>query len=431
MRSLFRRTFVAFVASFAVLLVVLIGALVAGYNHSLSTWSARRLTMVEETARRVLSGEADAAERMPPDVPVFIYDRDGALIASNRGIGRRREADETRLPVERDGRVLGYFSVGTTAFRSDAANRALAESLVRAAAVGTVVAFGAALVTAWGFARSLTSPAARVAEGIDSITSGAARVPIPEDGAEEVVRIARSANTLAARLQDERRLRSQWAQDVTHDLRTPVASVRAQLEAIVDGVYPADTDTVRTALSELGRIERLIADLEELMRLEQPELSLNLETFSAEDFANSLRQRFQHEIERKGLHWEARILAAHIAADEPLLYRAVSNVVSNAVRYAPEHECITFSVEKPSDRPWVRIRVTNSGPPIAQEEVARLFERLYRGEYGRNTEGSGLGLTIARRVVLLHDGQINVTSSRKEGTVVTIDLPQPPSYRLL
>lgn len=450
MGSLFRRTLIAFVTSFAVLLVVLSGALVAGYNYSLSTWSARRVAMVEEGARRILSrdsaaGEEGAQELIPQDVPVFVYDRDGRVIASNRGVGRRREHDEERIPVRENGALRGYYSVGSTAFRNDAANRALTESLLRAAAAGAVAAFGAALVTAWGFARSLTSPAARVAEGIDSIAYGRPAAAIPEQGTEEIARIARAANTLASRLSNERELRAQWAQDVTHDLRTPIASIRARLEAILDGVYTPDAGTIQATLGELGRVERLIADLEELMRLEQPDLALNGSTFSSDDFVETLRQRFHHEIERKQLVWRVHLGVQALCADEALIYRAVSNVVSNAVRHAPERGVINLRIDPArgkhgthethethetreaagprTENGGVRITVTNEGPPIPPEELERLFERLYRGEYARNTPGSGLGLTIARRIVLLHNGSIRISSDHDRGTVVSITLP--------
>ena len=424
MHSLFRRTFIAFISSFAVLLVVLGGALVAGYNHSLSTWSARRVLMVEEAARRILTGAAETGDAIPQDIPVFVYDRHGTLVVTNRGVGRRREGEQDeRMPVRENDTLLGYFSVGTTAFRNDAANRALAQSLVRAAAAGAVAAFGAAMVAAWGFARSLTSPAARVAEGIDSIAYRTPAARIPEVGAEEIARIARAANTLATRLGEEQRLRSQWAQDVTHDLRTPIASIRAQLEAIVDGVYPADAETVKATLAELGRMERLIVDLEELMRLEQPDVTMNVTTFSAEDFTETLRQRFQHEIEKKRIAWIADLRVFLITADETLLYRAVSNVVSNAVRHAASEGRVRLLVE-PAPHGRLRLAVTNDGPPIPSEELDHLFERLYRGEYARNTEGSGLGLTIARRIVLLHNGTIEITSTAAGGTTVSITLPQ-------
>ncbi len=424
MRSLFRRTFIAFISSFAVLLIVLGGALVAGYHHSLSTWSARRMTMVENAARRILSGSPAGEEQLPQDVPVFIYDASGRLIASNRGVGRRRdlEHEEQRVALRAGERLMGYYSVGSTVFRNDAANRALAQSLVRAAAAGALAAFAAAVVAAWGFARSLSNPAARVAEGIDSIAHGAPTEPIPEQGAEEIARIAHAANMLAVRLSNERSLRAQWAQDVAHDLRTPIASIRAQLEAIVDGVYQPDPKRINGTLAELGRVERLIADLDELMRLEEPNVKMNLSRFSAADLAATLAQRFGHELEKKQILWEVDAQDAQLSGDETLLHRALSNVLANAIRHTPERGRIRLALVRGGE--GVRITVTNDGPPIPPHELPHLFERLYRGEYARNSDGSGLGLTIAQRIVLLHNGTIDISSNTAEGTTVSIALPQ-------
>ncbi len=424
MRSLFRRTFIAFISSFAVLLIVLGGALVAGYHHSLSTWSARRMTMVENAARRILSGSPAGEEQLPQDVPVFIYDASGRLIASNRGVGRRRdlEHEEQRVALRAGERLMGYYSVGSTVFRNDAANRALAQSLVRAAAAGALAAFAAAVVAAWGFARSLSNPAARVAEGIDSIAHGAPTEPIPEQGAEEIARIAHAANMLAVRLSNERSLRAQWAQDVAHDLRTPIASIRAQLEAIVDGVYQPDPKRINGTLAELGRVERLIADLDELMRLEEPNVKMNLSRFSAADLAATLAQRFGHELEKKQILWEVDAQDAQLSGDETLLHRALSNVLANAIRHTPERGRIRLALVRGGE--GVRVTVTNDGPPIPPHELPHLFERLYRGEYARNSDGSGLGLTIAQRIVLLHNGTIDISSNTAEGTTVSIALPQ-------
>ncbi len=426
MHSLFRRTFAAFVFSFAVLLIVLAGALVSGYHHSLARWSERRELMVEEAVRRVLGGESPVDAGLPQDIPVFIYDREGALVASNRGGGWRRETDQwERYVLHREGGVVGHYEIGPTAFRNDAANRALTGSLTRTAAAGAGAALAVALFAAWRFARSLSRPAARVAAGIDSMAHEREMLPIPEQGAEEISRIARSANTLAARLQDERLLRAQWAQDVTHDLRTPIASIRAQLEAVADGVYSPDPKRIQATLAELSRVETLIADLDELMRLEAPELRVRIAEFCAHEFADTLRQRFEHEITRKRISLTVDLRLDIVSADEALLHRAVSNLLSNAIRHAPEAGRISFSVA-PSGADRAEIRIHNEGAPVPETELPHLFDRLFRGEYARNSPGTGLGLTIARRIALVHGGAIEITSSESAGTTARILLPHRP-----
>ncbi len=429
MNSLFRRTFIAFVASLVVLCIVLAGALIAGYNRSMVTWSARRTEMVQEAAYRILSGaaeEPDAVTVLPPDVPVFIYDAEDRLVASNRGVGRRRELEHVqRLPVHANGTLLGTVSIGSTAFRNDAANSALVESLAGAAVAGVLAAVAAAILVAWLFARSLSGPAARVAEGIDRIAHGVRSSPIPEEGAAEVVRIAQAANTLSARLRGEQELRAQWARDVTHDLRTPIASMRSQLEAIVDGVHSAGPATVQSTLAELERVEHLIADLDELMRLEEPNVEVRVRQIPAEEFLATLHQRFSRDIEEKRIVFTRDVRIPAIAGDERLLNRAFSNLLNNAIRHAPAGARVVLRIE-PASEQAVCLSVTNDGEPIPQEELPHVFDRLYRGEYARNSSGSGLGLTIAKRIVLLHEGEIDIQSSSERGTTVRIRLPRSP-----
>ncbi|TVQ17828.1 MAG: sensor histidine kinase [Spirochaetaceae bacterium] len=437
MRSMFRRTILAFTVSLVLLLVVLSAALIGGYYHSVTRWSERRIMMVEAAASDILRGASRSGDSLPQDVPVFVYDRSGTLVASNRGGGWRRDTEHwERLAIDDDGVAVGHVEIGQAAFRNDAANRALMQTLVRTSAAGALVALAAAMVVAWLFARSLSRPAARVAEGIDAIADGTARVPIPEHGAEEISRIARAANTLAARLQSERALRAQWAQDVTHDLRTPIASIRAQLEAVVDGVYVADSQRISGTLGELGRVEALIADLDELMRLESPEVVLKPASVATADLVATLRQRFDHEIDRKRISFLADLATPTIWADEALLDRAVSNLLANALRHAPEGGTVAItvqSVQEPAESGdpcppgrSVVLSVCNDGPPIPPDELPHLFDRLFRGEYARTSAGSGLGLTIARRIVTLHGGTIGISSSRADGTIVRVVLPGRP-----
>jgi len=267
---------------------------------------------------------------------------------------------------------------------------------------------------------------------------------IPEVGVREVAGIAHSANLLARRLEQEQGIRAQWVQDVAHDLRSPVAMIKAQLEAIADGLYQADPQRLGKLLTELGRVEQLISDLDELMRLEAPELQPEIRAFPVDAFLESLQDRFADSLAARNMElqvdnsWER----AAITGDENLLYRAVSNLLSNAIRYGGDDSggkvrCSVVPIESGqttsaagklleanANAPTARITVWNDGTPVPPEDLPRVFDRLYRGEYARNTAGCGLGLTIARRIVQLHGGSIRMDSSADAGTTVTIDLPQ-------
>ncbi len=462
MNSLYRRIMAAILLTVLVILGIVVFGLFSGYNRSLAAWSTERRFAVERAARETLrasraddpradypraddphrdgpwtgdAGTSEPSDIVPPaallplDVPVFIYDRDRELIASNRGVGRRRELEGMPLnPVRTpDGTVLGYYSVGAAQFQADTANQALLAALRRAAVAALLAAVVLAVVSAPMLARSLSRPAREVAAGIDRMAEGALETRIPEVGVREIAGIARSANLLAARLEEEQQIRAQWVQDVAHDLRSPVAMIKAQIEAIADGVYAADPPRMRRLMGELGRMEQLISDLDELMRLEAPGLSPERREFSARSFLEDLRERFTDLLAENSMTLETTIVLESgavtdvIQGDENLLYRAVSNLIANAIRYGTGNivRCTVGSV----DHDVVRISVWNDGPTVPPEDLSRVFDRLYRGEYARNTPGSGLGLTIARRIAELHGGTIRMDSAAGSGTTVTIELP--------
>ncbi|TVR91916.1 MAG: sensor histidine kinase [Spirochaetaceae bacterium] len=439
MNSLFGRILIAFVLTFLLMYGTAAAVLFSGYYRSLSVWSAERVASVENAVGEVLETHEPPLPAGPRDevspgalglderlvgiaVPVFVYDTEGQLIASNRGAGRRRETEGTaRAPVyDSEGSLLGYYATVAAQFHQDEANRALLDSLVHASLLGGLAALSVALATAFALSRMLAGPARQVAAGIDSLSNGledGLDVPnaVPEIGTTEIARIARATNSLVERLRGERRIRAQWSQDLAHDLRSPVASIRAQLEAVLDGVYRADPERIGSTLRELARVEGLVEDLEELMRLEEPELKVSLSTIDSRQFLDSLSERFNHEVVRKELRLELHSDVPEFTADEDLLYRAASNLLSNAIRHTDHAGTICVQVHAQSNS--VCFDVVNSGTPIPDHDLPHLFDRLYRGEYARNSVGSGLGLTIARRIVLLHGGSISIESGAQSGTV--------------
>ncbi len=168
-------------------------------------------------------------------------------------------------------------------------------------------------------------------------------------------------------------------------------------------------------------MEALIDDLEMLMRLESPEARLSPQMIEARPFALETTQRFEAQIKRKGIRIAQDIRIRTFEGDSLLLSRAVSNLLSKAIRHVDEHGCITVGIK--NEKGTVVISVHNTGTPIPPEELPKLFERLYRGEYARNSAGSGLGLTIVDRIARLHGGSASITSSPGEGTEARISFP--------
>lgn len=415
--TLFRRTLGAFLLLTVVLVAVLVVVMRSGYTRSLDAWSTQREQTLQQIALDVLRGETEPT--LPMDVPVFIFNTDRELVVSNRGVGRRRDLDDVpMMEVRHQGRHMGFVAAGPAMFQADTANRALVAALTRAAITGIVLVGFFAVAIALVLARALSQSAMRVAAGIDRIARGEAGVQIQETGAREIRGIAESANLLARRIDAEQQIRAQWVQDVAHDLRSPVASVKAQLEAIADGVHQPDAKRLSRLQEEMTRMETLIGDLDELMRLEAPELSLTIRPVPAGPFLESLRERFEPVASGAGVTLGMTTGAdVSLPADEARLYRAVANILANGIRHAARGTEVHCTVRNDGT-----ITVHNKGDVIPPEDLPRLFDRLYRGEYARHSSGSGLGLTIARRIIELHGGTIQITSDAVSGTTVTIKL---------
>jgi two-component system sensor histidine kinase BaeS len=245
-----------------------------------------------------------------------------------------------------------------------------------------------------------------VAGSLDRLAHGRLESRLEEGGSRELALIARSANRLAGQLAREQELRRQWAQDLAHDLRTPVSALMAQLEGMRDGVLDTDSRRLERNIRELARIDTLVHDLEELTRLESPEMKLSAAPVAVNQLLDELADRFAAALKAKKIEIQRHITAFLLRADEDLLLRALSNILSNAVRHTPEGGGIRVTVE--TEGGDALIRVFNSGPPISPEDAERAFDRLYRGEYARHSPGSGLGLTIARKIIELHGGALSI-----------------------
>ncbi len=298
--------------------------------------------------------------------------------------------------------------------------------LVRLAATGVAILVVVTLVRTARTIRgsgtvldALVSQAARVEAG-----DYAARVetvgPVPAP----VRELARGFNTMAARLEADESTRRTLLADVTHELRTPLAVVRGSVEAILDGVHPADTAHLGAILEETEVLDRLIEDLRTLALSEAGALSLHREPTDLAVLAGDVATSFDAAAARVGLE-----ITTRIADDLPLLdvdpvriREVLANLVANAVRHTPRGGRVSIAADRTHEGAGdaVDIRVRDTGPGIDPAILPHVFERFARGP--RST-GSGLGLSIARGLVELHGGTIAAELPPGGGTEIRIHLP--------
>jgi signal transduction histidine kinase len=275
---------------------------------------------------------------------------------------------------------------------------------------------------------TLSRAAKRVARGeLD------ARVEVA--GNDEMAGLARTFNDMAAQLeraaeqQEELdRLRRNLIAWAGHDLRTPLASIRAIVEALADGMVeePATVDRyLKTAQREIRSLSLLIDDLFELAQLEAGGLRLELSPNSISDLVSDTIESFSELAARQGVSLEGS--AGHgvdpVVMDAQQIGRVLGNLLGNALRHTPAGGRVQLEARRVTE--GVLVEVRDSGEGISAQDLPHIFERFYRGEKSRSraTGGSGLGLAIAKGIVEAHGGRIGVESSPGEGTCFCLTLP--------
>lgn len=274
-----------------------------------------------------------------------------------------------------------------------------------------------AIVVADRLSRRLTQPLAEATAVTGRIAAGdlTARLPEHTTGAEarrdEIEQLAHSINTMAEELERSHGLEQQFLLSVSHDLRTPLTSIRGYAEAIADGAAPDPERAAAVILAESRRLERLVKDLLDLAKLDAHTFTFNVAAVDLAELAADSVDGFRREVEGAGLRVVLAGTDQPVAAmaDPDRLQQVIANLVENAVKFAST--TVTVTVGQGPAGPWVE--VADDGPGIAPEDLPHVFERLYvaAATPKRKETGSGLGLAITRELVEGMGGSI-----RAEGT---------------
>nr|WP_255633254.1 HAMP domain-containing sensor histidine kinase [Demequina sp. TTPB684] len=292
---------------------------------------------------------------------------------------------------------------------------ASALALALALALGVLAAFAVSVLLSRRIGRSLSSLAA-AAQGIAAGASGV-RVAQPGIG-REFDALAVAFNRMADRLEESERLRTRLLSDVAHELRTPVATIDASLEAIEDGVAELSPSMVAVLRAQGARLVRLSEDLAAVTRAESRESNLRLERSDAVALVRAAVLAASDRAGLVGVKVQVETSADRLAivVDPERLAQVLANLIDNAVRHSPEGGAVTVGAHASDDREWVVVSVSDQGEGIAPEHMPHLFERFYRADAARDRErgGSGIGLAIVKALVEAHGGTV-MASSEGEG----------------
>ena len=299
------------------------------------------------------------------------------------------------------------------------------------------------LALGYALARALAGRVSALGRGAQAIANGDLRARVDAAGSDELAMLAEQFNRMAEQLsaaEAERARQESTRRDliaaISHDLRTPLASLRVMTEALADGMVDDPATTARylvTMRSQIGQLSGLIDDLFELAQIDAGALTLDLQRTPIAELIDDAVDGLHPQAAAKGVQLSGGAAAglAPLVIAPQKIGRVLANLLSNAIRHTPAGGQVTVSAgpapAEQSARRAVLVEVADTGEGIAPEDLPYIFERFYRGEKSRSraTGGAGLGLAIARGIVEAHGGRIWAERAER-GARVRFTLPYPP-----
>ena len=368
----------------------------------------------------------------PPDLrPPFAW-RGGRPGLGDRSFWRRVKIVD-RIPVESGGAPRGEIVVLTAERPFSLLPSATPRPILIALPVAILLAGIAALVMFRAIVRRL-----RALEMLATrVTQGDLAARVPDPGADEIGRLGARLNEMTEalslarqRLEDTDRQRRRLLADVSHDLATPLTSIRGYAETLLDPDVPVSAEErvvyLRNVLEESERIRLLIQDIFELARLESGAIELKKERLDWAALCRNTAARFEirYRDASLALEWRGGDAEAWVEADGRRLEQVAENLLANGLRHVPAGGRVTLSMERVAGAGEMRHRLTVSddGPGIPPADLPHVFDRFFRADPSRSAPGSGLGLSIVKEIVQKHGGSVRAENRSPHGTSIVVEL---------
>ncbi|EGK10282.1 MAG: ATP-binding protein [Firmicutes bacterium] len=288
-------------------------------------------------------------------------------------------------------------------------------------ALGAVVL---AIVLSCLIARRITTPLVNMRKGAEAITKGHFQTRVPVHGKDELAELGQALNHLTEELEHQEHLRRQMTSDVAHELRTPLATLKSHMEAFEDGIWQPTPERLRAVTDEIDRLTGLVGDMEQLTLLESPEFELEQKEEDLSAIVDQTLTNMRASFDQKGIALKSESVGpVHAWVDRRRIAQVLVNLLSNCLKFTSKGGEVTVRTEQKGQEAILTVRDTGEGIP--QEELQRVFERFYRVDRSRNRQsgGSGIGLTIVKKLVESHAGAIRIESKPGTGTSIYIHIP--------
>lgn len=364
----------------------------------------------------------DHHDRPPPRHLPFILDD-----ARKPVMGHFNPRDEHLLiPIRLDDHIVGYVGERIRKGPQDFMERRFAEHQSRHFLLFGLLAVVVSLLVAFPMAGLLVNRIRQLLTHIRQLSQGNFTSTTPVKGRDELSQLAVHLNDLGQTLQQNAQSHRTLVADISHELRTPVAVLKAQLEAVEDGVQPLNENTVKRLQQQTDRLAALVDDLYQLSLADLGALNYNKQILDARELVLDLVEDFKPRISQAGL-----ALDVHNKLQQPLpvlgdaqrLQQLFSNILQNSIQYTNQPGRVEVSLDRQGKD--AVIHINDSAPGVPAELQPRLFERLFRTDASRNRNsgGAGLGLSLCQSITEAHGGNISISDSPLGGISVCVRLP--------
>lgn len=353
-----------------------------------------------------------------------LVDQDNQLIAGFQ----RQHSQYSRSEINIDNQLVGYLLIAkrnqlTQGYELDFIEQQQDYLLLIALAALFLVA-----IFTLPLARHLVQPVKKIAQGMHQLTQGNYQHQIQLKRQDELADLIRDYNELALTLSENDSARKRWLANISHELRTPVAILRGELEAMLDKVRPLNLENIQSANHEVKHLQQLIDDLNLLTSADIGGMRYRKQKENLVILINDELSKYQQYLADAGITLKTEIAETRIEvyADKVRLCQLWDNIINNCIKYSQASELhIGLSIEETDGLAQVSMAFIDNGVGVARQHLDKLFDHLYRVEDSRNrtTGGSGLGLTICRHIVDAHQGEILARRSKLGGLEIVIKLP--------
>lgn len=398
------------------------------YYASYGGWTVHTLTLIPRfgymrgLAVQILDGNGSVIyddttnlivpEGVPrPEDQQYVIEPQGTVVTSPVVVSERRVGTV---------RVWAYGQGALLTDRDEAFRRGSLAALLIAALVA--IAF-ASIAGVW-YANKLVAPINAITDAAKALRKGDREARTKLEGDDEIAALGRTFDEMADAIEADRQLERRLTADVAHELRTPLQAIQATVEAMQDGVLPADEERLGVVRDETVRLARLADGILELTRLERGSLPFTFRRIDVSAPVRAAVESLQALVESTGLALSVDLEEQlHVAGDLDRLQQAIGNLLSNSARYTPEGGRIMVSVRHDGD--VAVVEVADTGVGISVDDLPHVFSRFWRADNARavTSGGMGIGLAVTKEIVERHRGTIGVESVAGEGTRFAIRLP--------